>query len=116
MAKRKKNLSRPVFIALVILSMLAIASYYISGYLNKPSFVHYREFGISLPVNYGIHGIDVSKYQQEISWKDVKEMEVKNVKINFAFIKATEGLGRIDEHFRRNWFNAQKAGVASLAA
>lgn len=112
MAKRKKNLSRPVFIALVILSMLAIASYYISGYLNKPSFVHYREFGISLPVNYGIHGIDVSKYQQEISWKDVKEMEVKNVKINFAFIKATEGLGRIDEHFRRNWFNAQKAGVA----
>jgi lysozyme len=39
-------------------------------------------------------------------------MEVKKVKIKFAFIKATEGIGRIDENFRRNWFNAQKAGVA----
>ena len=112
MAKRKKNLSRPVFIALITLTILAIGSYYISGYFYRPSFVHYREFGISLPVNYSIHGIDVSKYQQEISWKAVKEMEVKNVKIKFAFIKATEGMGRIDDHFRRNWYNAQKAGVA----
>ena len=112
MAKRKRNLSRPVFLALIILSILAMASYYISDYFYKPSFVHYREFGIDLPVNYHIHGIDVSKYQQEISWENVKQMQVKNVKINFAFIKATEGLGRIDENFRRNWFHAQKAGIA----
>lgn len=113
MAKRKKkNLSRPVFIALTILSTLAIASYYTSDYFYKPAFIHYREFGIDLPANFKIHGIDVSKYQQEISWGDVKEMQVKNIKINFAFIKATEGMGRIDENFRRNWFNAQKAGVA----
>lgn len=112
MAKKKRNLNGPVFITLIILAALAMASYYISDYFYKPSFVHYREFGIDLPVNYKIHGIDVSKYQQEISWKSVKEMEVKKVKINFAFIKATEGMGRIDENYRRNWFNAQKAGVA----
>lgn len=111
MAKRKRNLSRPIFIALFILSVLAIASYYISDYFYKPAFTRYKEFGISLPVNYHIHGIDVSKYQQQISWEAVKKMKVKKVKINFSFIKATEGLGRVDENFRRNWYNAQKAGI-----
>ena len=73
--------------ALIILSTMAIASYYISDYFYKPAFVHYKEFGIDLPVSYKIHGIDVSKYQQEISWADVKQMQVRNVKIDFAFIK-----------------------------
>jgi len=112
MAKRKKNLSRPVIITLVVLIALAMASYYISDYFYRPSFIHYREFGIDLPAKYQVHGIDVSKYQQSISWEDVKEMNVKGIKISFAFIKATEGIGRIDDNFRRNWFNSQKAGVA----
>jgi lysozyme len=111
MAKKKKNLSRPVFIALITLITLAIASYYISDFFYKPAFVHYKEFGIDLPAKYSIHGIDVSKYQNEISWEDVKQMQVKKIKINFAFIKATEGLGTIDNSFRRNWLNAQKAGI-----
>lgn len=116
MAKRKRrNLGRPVFIALIVLTALAVASYYISDILYKPSFRHYEAFGIDLPVNYSIHGIDVSKYQAAISWKDVKEMQVKNVKLSFAFIKATEGTDRIDDNFRRNWFNAQQAGLAKGA-
>ena len=112
MAKRKRNLSRPVIITLVILIALAMGSYYISDYFYKPSFIHYKEFGIDLPAKYNMHGIDVSKYQQSISWEDVKAMNVKGVKINFAFIKATEGTERIDENFRRNWFNTQKTGIA----
>ena len=112
MAKRKRNLSRPVIITLVILIALAMGSYYISDYFYKPSFIHYKEFGIDLPAKYNLHGIDVSKYQQSISWEDVKAMNVKGVKINFAFIKATEGTERIDENFRRNWFNTQKSGIA----
>ena len=112
MAKRKKNLTRPIIIAVVVLIALAMGSYYISDYYYKPSFIHYAEFGIDLPANYNMHGIDVSKYQQSISWQDVKDMRVKGVKINFAFIKATEGIGRIDDNFRRNWFNSQKAGIA----
>ena len=111
MAKRKKNLSRPVIITLAILVVLAMASYYISDYFYKPVFIHYNEFGIDLPVKYNIHGIDVSKYQQEISWEDVKEMNIRGVKIDFVFVKATEGIGKIDENFRRNWFKTQKAGI-----
>ena len=58
-----------------------------------------------------MHGIDVSKHQGVISWQEVKQMKVQEVQLGFAFIKATEGIGRIDEQFRRNWFNAQKAGI-----
>lgn len=112
MAKRKKrSLLSTVFTTVFILAALAGAVYYISSFFLKPSFVHYKQYGIDIPRNYSIHGIDVSKHQGIISWKDVKEMQVRDVKIDFAFIKATEGIGRIDEQFRRNWFNAQKAGI-----
>lgn len=111
MAKRKRNLSRPVIFALVILVSLATGSYYISDYFYKPSFRHYEAFGIDLPVNFYKHGIDVSKYQEEISWEDVKGMKVKGITIGFAFIKATEGLGNVDDCFRRNWFNSKRAGI-----
>ena len=58
-----------------------------------------------------MHGIDVSHHQDNIDWEAVKAMQVKNIRIGFAFIKATEGLGRVDNTFRRNWFNAKQAGI-----
>jgi len=33
------------------------------------------------------------------------------VKIDFVFVKATEGIGKIDENFRRNWFKTKKTGI-----
>lgn len=113
MAKRKKKRSagRTILITLVVLSCLAMIAYYFTRQVFKPAFIHYREFGIDLPGRYVIHGIDVSRHQGTISWKDVSEMQVRNVKIGFAFIKATEGIGKVDAQFRRNWFEADKAGI-----
>lgn len=74
-------------------------------------FVHYEEFGIPVPTKYSIHGIDVSRYQQLISWESVKEMQVRNIKFTFAFIKATEGNGNVDPYFKRNWRRAKNAGI-----
>jgi lysozyme len=62
-------------------------------------------------VEYSIHGIDVSKYQQVIAWEEVQKMQVKKIKLGFAFIKATEGIGNMDPQFRRNWRESKKAGV-----
>lgn len=31
--------------------------------------------------------------------------------MGFSFIKATEGIGRVDDQFRRNWFKAKEAGL-----
>ncbi|HEX4849429.1 MAG TPA: GH25 family lysozyme [Puia sp.] len=78
---------------------------------RKSHFVHYAEFGTNIPINYGIHGIDVSKYQNIIDWESVKEMNVNDVRITFAFIKATEGLGNEDAYFQRNWKKAKNAGL-----
>jgi len=80
-------------------------------YRNQPHFIRYPEFGIGVPANFPIHGIDVSKYQDRIDWSEVSAMNVDDIKIGFAFIKATEGLGNIDGSFRRNWKKSKEAGV-----
>jgi hypothetical protein len=51
-------------------------------------FVRYPEFGISIPIEYSIHGIDVSKYQQMIAWDAVSSMQVKKIKLGFVFYKS----------------------------
>jgi lysozyme len=98
--------------------MTAIAAALFFGYLfflwivtPGPSSVRYREFGISIPSNYQIHGIDVSRYQQTISWKLVKDMQVRDIRLQFAFIKATEGNNLVDPYFGRNWKKAKEAGI-----
>jgi lysozyme len=111
LAKKRKNIFRVFILPVLLLAIAATATYYITNYLNRPSFVRYPAFGIEIPENYPIHGIDVSHHQHNIDWDAVKAMQVKQVKIGFSFIKATEGLGRVDDAFRRNWFNAKQAGL-----
>lgn len=96
---------------LLLLAAMATATYFISQYLNRPRFVRYPAFGIDMPVNYSIHGIDVSHHQSVIDWPDVKAMRVKNIRLGFCFMKATEGFGRVDPQFRRNWLKAKEAGM-----
>jgi lysozyme len=71
----------------------------------------YTAFGIPIPTGYTIHGIDVSKHQQYIHWPAVATMEIKNTKINFAFIKATEGLNDTDKYFSFNWKQLQEQKI-----
>ena len=80
-------------------------------YRNQPHFIRYPEFGIGVPANFPIHGIDVSKYQDRIDWDEVSAMNVDDIKIGFAFIKATEGLGNVDGAFSRNWKKSKESGV-----
>jgi len=111
-AKKKKKRFKGsfTFIILVLASMVGV-TWYITGFFNQPSFVRYPAFGIDIPVNYSIHGIDVSRHQAVIDWEDVKNMEIKNVKIGFGFMKATEGIESVDGRFRKNWFEAKKYGI-----
>lgn len=75
------------------------------------NFVRYEEFGIDMPVSYSIHGIDVSKFQKDINWEAVRQMQVDRIRISFAFIKATEGITLQDGSFKRNWQKARRAGL-----
>jgi lysozyme len=107
----KKKGIKPIYIGLFVCVMMAISAAALY-YFNKPKFVRYAAFGIDIPNNYQIHGIDVSHYQQTINWQDVKSMEINNIKIGFSFIKATEGKNDVDAAFKRNWKEAKKAGLA----
>jgi len=103
-SRKKKRLVRFVFFTTLV-ALLTLAGYvaYQWWLYGRARFVRYPEFGISIPEEYPIHGIDVSKYQQLIAWDLVKAMQVKKIRLGFVFIKATEGIGNIDAQFRRNW-------------
>ncbi len=110
-SRSKKRNKKNRLILIIIVVSFALATYLFNRFYNRPSFVHYPAFGIDMPTRYGIHGIDVSRYQKTIGWKLIKEMEVENIRIGFAFMKATEGVSGIDGQFRRNWIQAKKAAV-----
>lgn len=112
-----------LFIGAIVLIMLSPFYY---GYVLKtfssswqwirdigedPLYRNYSKFGIKIPKNYAIHGIDVSYAQGQIDWHKVREMKDGDVSITFAFIKATEGLLTVDPYFKRNWREAAKTGI-----
>jgi len=110
---KKNNVWKLVLFSLggAVLIMLGLAGY--DWWTERRAhFIRYAAFGIDIPVNYSIHGIDVSKYQNIIDWGSVKDMKVGDVQLSFAFIKATEGLGNEDACFQRNWKKAKDAGLA----
>jgi len=98
-----------LIVAMTIMGVFVIIQWWQE---TRAHFVRYPEFGIEIPTNYSIHGIDVSKYQDIIDWESVKGMKVGSVQMSFAFIKATEGLGNEDAYFQRNWKKAKDAGLA----
>lgn len=112
MARKKKRSSSKSFFKIFFWLCIAFAAVYyaVNIFIIQPH-IFYPGFQIVLPNGYEIHGIDVSRYQQTINWKEVKNMEAKGVKIGFAFIKATEGRGNIDPQFRRNWLNAELQNI-----
>jgi lysozyme len=114
-AKRKKK--QKIFFRRMIFVTVFVALAGI-GYLiflwwksGQTGMVRYPEFGIPIPSNYGIHGIDVSRYQDRISWEAVQQMEVNGIRLGFAFIKATEGINNVDPFFKRNWKKSKDAGM-----
>lgn len=115
MPSRKRKPSRivPLFAALMALLAVGMLAWIVWNWRNTRDleFVRYEKFGIALPANYSIHGIDVSRYQQRINWDAVSRMQVEDIKISFAVIKATEGATRVDPNFKRNWQQCRDAGL-----
>ena len=113
MARKKKSnaVSYFVLVSLVATGFFVFYIAYLWWGSTRMEFVRYPEFGIPIPVEYEIHGFDVSKYQQEISWDAVSQMQVKNIKLGFVFIKATEGIESSDPYFNRNWRKSRNSGL-----
>lgn len=102
----------PGLILIVLIAIIKIPAWLgsnKSGNLKAPPPV--ASFGILMPSGYSVHGIDVSKHQGNIDWKRVSRMEKNNIRISFAFIKATEGITRQDDKFDKNWVQSAKNGL-----
>ncbi|MBP7184643.1 MAG: glycoside hydrolase family 25 protein [Saprospiraceae bacterium] len=77
--------------------------------------VYFKDFGISIPKGYSKHGIDISKYQKHINWREVASMNSGGINISFCFIKATEGLLYTDYHYQRNHDEARNYKITAGA-
>jgi len=111
LAKQKRFSAKTwLIISLTLTTMVVMISFF-NRYLRKPRFIRYTGFGIDVPVNYSIHGIDVSHHQSSIDWQGVKDMQIKNIKIGFCFIKATEGVDCIDAGYCKNWQESKENNI-----
>ncbi|MEM1377957.1 MAG: GH25 family lysozyme [Pseudomonadota bacterium] len=58
------------------------------------------------PFSFPVHGVDVSKWQGSLNWRELARQNIR-----FAFIKATEGGDLLDDNFIEKWRNSRAAGV-----
>ncbi len=62
------------------------------------------------PEGYEIHGIDISHYQGDIDWEQLKNAMIQGCPVRFVIIKSTEGASSIDENFRSNFNQSRDYG------
>ena len=115
MPKTTKWRKRFIKILILLVSIAIVvfgAIFYLQYQLEKRSEqTFYKAFGIAIPNQYKMNGIDVSKYQSYIYWASVKQMKIDSISIDFAFIKATEGLSDVDGMFKKNWLLSRKNNI-----
>ena len=120
MAKKKFKWWKAIVSSLLFVVMISTVFYYhkqITRYYFKAYRLYKRGFhrplsgpfaSISFPEGYNIHGIDISHYQEDINWSDLRTTSVEGdtISFTFAFMKATEGTWKEDRNFEENWEDA----------
>lgn len=102
---------RFIFPAFLLLGAAGLGWWTMSERHPKPQWRFFADYGIRLPVDYTIHGIDVSHHNRRIDWQKVRNMEADGVTLQFVFMKATEGATLVDRQFRTNWRGAHTVGL-----
>lgn len=123
--KKKKNsnsiIGLYIFMIVIVVGLVFViykkTSKMVNQVLNNDNSLlntkKYQSFGVDIPVNYEVKGIDISRHQGNINW-DLLMASGKtntNQKVEFVYIKATEGVTRMDNSFEENWQNAKKSGI-----
>jgi len=92
---------------LVVVWLLKLMFYY-----GQPDFSgKITSYGVNMPEQYEVHGIDVSRYQQKINWNRVSNMRSNGIQPQFVFIKATESNRIVDDSFKYNWQLSKENGL-----
>lgn len=111
----KSKIKYVIKVAIVVSSLLvcafAVWFYYQYRLMQRSENTFYKAFGITIPTKFKINGIDVSKHQGYIYWASVKKMKIDSISIDFAFMKATEGISDADGMFKRNWEQTKQNNI-----
>lgn len=96
------------FVAVLVLSLL-FYRFIVAPYSSR----WHALFGdIELPAGYTIHGLDVSHHQGNIDWEQVATTTIsRDARVEFVFVKATEGKSHLDRKFQRNFRKAGQYGL-----
>lgn len=87
--------------------LLMLSAVLVCGLLLSHSFQEGKLwFNMPSKSRYPVRGVDASHYQGQMNWERIAEQGV-----TFAFLKATEGSGTVDDCFADNWNNARAAGL-----
>lgn len=94
-------------IAIILVYILAFYYFFVS-----PTGFRWRALygDAEYPEGYEIHGIDISHYQGEIDWEQLKNAMIEGCPVRFVIIKSTEGASRLDDHFRENFNQVRDYG------
>lgn len=101
------------FLAVCIILVFSAAFYwfFIRPYAYRWKPCHgKKEYGVCMPCNYEIHGIDISHYQGTIDWELLTNNKETDFPLHFIFMKATEGGDHGDDTFTQNFSQARKYG------
>lgn len=79
------------------------------AYRWKPCYGQ-KGYGVCLPCDYEVHGIDISHYQGSIDWVQLATNQTSQFPIHFVFMKATEGGDHGDDTFPFNFDQARRYG------
>jgi lysozyme len=110
---------RKLYISAFSLATVVVATFLLISYppnranskSNKNTEASYPGFGIWIPPDYEVHGIDVSRHQNKIDWEEVANHKHKYIEVNFTFIKASEGRTIKDPMFAVNWKEAKRVNL-----
>ncbi|WP_418696585.1 glycoside hydrolase family 25 protein [Bacteroides sp.] len=69
-----------------------------------------KGYGVCMPCDYEVHGIDISHYQGTIDWEKLAYDKNPRFPLHFIFLKATEGGDHGDDTFEHNFDQARKYG------
>ena len=96
-AKKKTTRTMPVWmrntLALIVVGVFSLTFYY---FVIRPYSYRWKEcygrkeYGVCIPCGYEVHGIDISHYQGNIDWKELKQNRETDFPLHFIFMKATE--------------------------
>ena len=122
--KRKKTSVAPKFyVFLLLIALFAVGFHYreaLSYYFNFKSesskeekVFQARIYQVLKKHKDFVFGIDVSQYQGEIDWDEVRTVE--GFPLSYALIRATAGADKLDVQFNNNW-NTAKANQITRGA